>query len=198
LKWAQTRDGFIDIIRNSQSAAKPNWITNQFARMMVHKWRSEEQAILVGTNTALNDNPKLNVRDWHGNNPLRVLIDRTLRLPQNLHLFDGSLPTLIITEKNEKDHNSRNIIYNNTVFDGYLPEKILAELYRRNIQSVFIEGGAKLIQSFINAGLWDEARVFTGPVDFEKGIPAPTIQSENIKIESWSGFTLHIYRNSSI
>jgi diaminohydroxyphosphoribosylaminopyrimidine deaminase / 5-amino-6-(5-phosphoribosylamino)uracil reductase len=195
LKWAQTKDGFIDIIRDPSMPQEPTWITNQFARMLVHKWRAEEQSILVGTNTALFDNPKLNIRNWVGNDPLRIVIDRTLRLPSNLHLFDNSIQTLVFTEKSIKNPDRQNIIYHPIVFDNHLLKNILEELNHRAIQSVFIEGGSKLIQSFISAGLWDEARVFTGDGYFTNGISAPQIKIKPDETDKWSGFTLDIYYN---
>ncbi|HRS53852.1 MAG TPA: bifunctional diaminohydroxyphosphoribosylaminopyrimidine deaminase/5-amino-6-(5-phosphoribosylamino)uracil reductase RibD, partial [Bacteroidales bacterium] len=100
LKWAQSLDGFIDKERNSNEKLKgPTWITGDFFKKVVHKWRAEEQAIMVGTNTAINDNPKLTVREVPGKNPLRIVIDRVLKLPHNLNLFDSSTPTLVLTEQ---------------------------------------------------------------------------------------------------
>jgi diaminohydroxyphosphoribosylaminopyrimidine deaminase/5-amino-6-(5-phosphoribosylamino)uracil reductase len=198
LKWAQTLDGFIDVVRNPAVPQKPNWITNQYARMLVHKWRAEEQAVMVGTNTAFIDNPKLNVRDWAGESPLRVVIDRTLRLPSHLDLLNGSLPTLVFTEKKVKNIDNPNLIYCPIAFNEHLPKNITDQLFRRNIQSVLIEGGSKLLQSFINAGLWDEARVFTGNKYFINGVSAPKIEVPHISTENWSDFVLYIYRNTSI
>jgi diaminohydroxyphosphoribosylaminopyrimidine deaminase/5-amino-6-(5-phosphoribosylamino)uracil reductase len=196
LKWAQTQDGFIDSIRQPEKPQQPNWITNQYARMLVHKWRSEEQAILAGTNTAYIDNPKLNVRDWVGKSPLRVVIDRTLRLPGTLNIFDNSLPTLIFTEQQSGYNDSENCTYKTITFDNNLPEYILNELHSRGIQSMIIEGGAKLLNSFITAGLWDEARVFVGDICFTNGIPAPKLNQSHVELEKWKGFSLYIYRNS--
>lgn len=196
LKWAQTSDGFIDIHRDVSSPQKPNWITNQYARMLVHKWRSEEQSIMVGTNTALLDNPRLNVRDWSGNSPLRIVLDRSLRLPSDLHLFDGSLPTLIFTENQKKTTENRNNKICFTVFDEYLPEHIIKELFNQKIQSIIIEGGTRLLQSFIDVGLWDEARVFVGNVYFKSGKPAPVIGFKPALSEINTRFLLNIYKNS--
>lgn len=196
LKWAQTQDGFIDVIRNSAMPQQPNWITNQYARMMVHKWRSEEQAIMIGTNTAQIDNPKLNVRDWTGKNPLRIVLDRTLRLPNTLNILDKSTPTLIFTEKETGYNDSENCTYKHIVFDTNLLVNITNELYNRNIQSIIIEGGAKLLTSFITAKLWDEARVFVGDIHFNDGILAPRLPVNYAELEKWEGFSLYIYRNS--
>ncbi len=197
LKWAQTEDHFTDIIRDPSHPQQPNWITNEEARMLVHKWRSEEQAIMVGTNTALFDNPKLNVRYWKGRSPLRITVDRSLRLPNNLNIFDGTLPTIIFTENEAEDENSPNIEYITIPFDEYLPEHILGQLYHRQITSLIIEGGTKMINSFIEANLWDEARVFTGKKYFTEGIPAPVIKGPPVLTELWDEFKLEVYRNNS-
>ena len=117
---------------------------------------------MVGTNTALLDNPRLTVRNWTGTSPLRIVIDRSLRLPHNLHLFDGSVPTLIFTKMETGESHNPNIEYISIAFDEYLPEHILGQLYHRQITSLLIEGGSKLIDTFMKANLWDEARVFTG------------------------------------
>jgi len=174
LKWAQTVDGFIDVARDRNTVGRPTWITGWYEQTLVHKWRSEEQAIMVGTNTAMADNPFLDVRRWRGRQPLRITLDKNLRLPTSLNLFDGSQPTLVFTEKNLPD--KENVIYSTVPFDEHLPQHILNELYRRKIISVFIEGGARLLQSFIDAKLWDEARIFTGTVAFGDGVKAPVFR----------------------
>lgn len=174
LKWAQTKDGFIDVLRTENNDNGPTWISNEEARVLVHKWRSEEQAVLTGTHAARLDNPRLNVRDWSGKNPLRIVIDKDLNLSDKLNLFDHSQPTLVITEKNRK--NAENLNYFSTKFDENLPESILTCLYELKIQSVIIEGGTITLQHFINAGLWDEARIFTGEINFVSGVKAPEIK----------------------
>jgi diaminohydroxyphosphoribosylaminopyrimidine deaminase / 5-amino-6-(5-phosphoribosylamino)uracil reductase len=196
LKWAQTEDGFIDVVRHPAQQKKPAWITTEEARMLVHKWRSEEQTILVGTNTAFFDNPKLNVREWAGTSPIRIVIDRTLRLPQNLNLFDGSVSTIIFTQEVVEEQDNPNIEYITIPFDEYLPEHILGGLYRKKVQSLIIEGGTKLINSFLEANLWDEARVFTGSKYFIAGIDAPKLESSPMETEAWSDFRLDIFRNT--
>ena len=140
------------------------------SRQLVHQWRGEEQAILVGKNTALHDNPRLDVREWTGSNPIRIVLDSKLELPANLQVFDQHIPTLCYnTLKNETLPNLEWV---------KLPElsleALLSDLQRRNIQSVLIEGGSHILQQFLAAGLWDEARVFTSPITFEHGIAAPT------------------------
>ena len=166
LKWAQTQDGFI-----ARENYDSKWISCTQSRQLVHQWRAEEQAILVGTNTALYDNPKLNVRAWTGTNPIRVVLDAKGTLPSSLHLFDQQQPTLCYTTvKSEKLTNLEWV---------KLPqlslESLLKDLHSRQIQSVLIEGGSKTITKFIAAGLWDEARVFTSPIQFERGIAAPLL-----------------------
>ncbi|MDP4207264.1 MAG: bifunctional diaminohydroxyphosphoribosylaminopyrimidine deaminase/5-amino-6-(5-phosphoribosylamino)uracil reductase RibD [Bacteroidota bacterium] len=195
LKWAQTDDRFIDIERQPLSPQAPTWITNEEARILVHKWRTEEQAIMVGTNTAFLDNPQLNVRNWPGNSPLRVIIDRHLRLPRNLNIFDGSTPTLVFTHKDTEEEEAPNTEFVTIPFDEYLPEHIMGELFRHQVQSVIIEGGAKLLSSFIAANLWDEARVFTGNQYFGSGVAAPVMEKAPVASESWTEYKLDIFRN---
>ena len=193
LKWAQTIDGFIDFERKPGTPIKPNWITDEYARMLVHKWRAEEQAIMVATNTAEKDNPKLNVRDWHGNQPTRIVLDRTLRLKPDLNLFDGTQKTIVFTEQQKKDAN--NVAYVQLTFDKSFYAKVLNVLYNKDIQSVFIEGGAKFLQNLIDKNYWDEARVFIGDLKFLNGIKAPIINFQANKKEEITGSKLFTYKN---
>lgn len=194
LKWAQTQDGFIDKIRTKDSEQKPNWITNEACRTLVHKWRSETQAILIGTNTALIDNPKLNVRSWKGNSPIRIVIDKDLKLPNNLHIFDQSIPTIIIN--NEANRIQENLEYIKLKFDNNLLESLLHVLYTKNIVSVFVEGGKKTLQSFIDQNIYDEARVFVGSTTFEEGLSAPIINEPANQSITIDHSTLNIYINN--
>ncbi|MDD2797102.1 MAG: bifunctional diaminohydroxyphosphoribosylaminopyrimidine deaminase/5-amino-6-(5-phosphoribosylamino)uracil reductase RibD [Bacteroidales bacterium] len=175
LKWAQTKDGFIDKIRNEGEKPHPTPISNEMTRTHVHKLRSELQSILVGTNTAINDNPSLTVRFWSGNNPTRLLLDRKLRVPSNSILFNGKVPTLIFTEK-EKE-NSTNCEYVRIDFSNNPVLEILNILYRRNIQSLLVEGGRQLLQSFIDFDLWDEVQVEVADLTFDDGIAAPKFEA---------------------
>jgi diaminohydroxyphosphoribosylaminopyrimidine deaminase/5-amino-6-(5-phosphoribosylamino)uracil reductase len=175
LKWARTSDGFIDIIRDNDTLSKPVWISNEISRMLVHKWRTEEQAILVGTRTAIMDNPRLNAREWPGKSPVRMVIDRELKLPINLNLFDNSQKTLVFN--GQKEYTEGQIHYVKLDFSGNVLEQLLFYLYKTGIQSVFVEGGRKLISSFIGENCWDEARVLVGPKKFGEGIPSPEIHS---------------------
>lgn len=180
LKWAESQDGFIAPLTKDKK--EPVWISNQFSRQLVHKWRSEEQAILVGTNTVLDDNPKLDVRDWRGENPIRIILDRTGKISNAFFVKDEKTKTIIITE--EKLTLSENCIYENAIFDNKLTRTIANILYNYGIQSIIIEGGKKTLQSFIEDNFWDEARVFIGNIHFKNGLKAPIInrnfQTRNI------------------
>lgn len=183
LKWAETRDGLFAPADGSQF-----WITSPEARKLVHKWRSEEDAVLVGKNTAMADNPQLNVRDWPGRSPKRVVIDRNLELSTDLHLFDQSVETLVFNSiKTDIDGKIKYIALED--FDNYVPQYILFQLYLQDIQSVIIEGGAATLNAFIAAGLWDEARIFTGNKILGNGILSPVIKGVieiNIRVgEDW-------------
>lgn len=170
LKWAQTSDGFI-----AHSNYESKWISNELSRQLVHRWRSEEDAVLVGTRTAAHDNPSLTVRAWTGRNPTRVVIDRFLRLPESLRLFDQTEKTICY---NVLKHQA---VKNNLFIrldEGNFIHQLMADLYQQKIQSVMIEGGAQTLQLFIDAGLWDEARVFTATRSFGHGIAAPTIHGK--------------------
>lgn len=193
LKWAQTKDGFIDYNRPAFTPKEPTWITNEIDRSLVHKWRSEEASILVGTNTADKDNPKLNTRDWAGNNPLRLVIDRQLKLPGHLSLFDRSIPTIVLNDK--KNKKETNLEFIKLDFKGNVPSQIAGLLYKRKIQSLIVEGGQQLINSFIAQGLWDEARVFTGNVFFYSGIKAPEIHGKIVSSDLLHDSELNVFKN---
>ena len=193
LKWAQTIDGFIDLKRDRNKAEGAAWITNEYSDILVHKWRSEEDSIIVGSNTAFNDNPQLNVRHYYGRNLTRIVIDRELRLPVNLNLFDDTQPTIVLTEKDKND--TDNTKYVKIDFTKEICSQIIEVLYKRRIQSIIVEGGKTLLESFINAGLWDEARVFTCNCLFGEGMESPKISHNLIYTENIAGDTLLIYRN---
>ncbi|MBN1413614.1 MAG: bifunctional diaminohydroxyphosphoribosylaminopyrimidine deaminase/5-amino-6-(5-phosphoribosylamino)uracil reductase RibD [Bacteroidales bacterium] len=182
LKWAQSADGFLDVIREKVEIPQPNWISNEISRKLVHKWRTEEQAVMVGTNTALLDNPRLNVREWPGKSPLRIVLDRSLRLPPSLNLFNNQHTTLVINES--KDGRSGNCIYKKIPFTADLLSQVMKILHELDIQSVVIEGGKQLLDSFIKSCLWDEARIFTGSKLFKNGIKAPQIEGRK-KVQTW-------------
>jgi diaminohydroxyphosphoribosylaminopyrimidine deaminase/5-amino-6-(5-phosphoribosylamino)uracil reductase len=172
LKWAQSQDGLLAPIEKEEK--KPVWITNQYSRQIVHKWRAEEQAILVGTQTAIDDNPRLDVRDWTGNNPTRIVFDANNRIPKDSHLFDNQLKTIVIC-KNSDAISIENCIFERIDFNNNVALQILNILYEHQIQSVIIEGGLRTLQTFIDSGLWDEARIFTGTSIIHEGVQAPKI-----------------------
>jgi diaminohydroxyphosphoribosylaminopyrimidine deaminase / 5-amino-6-(5-phosphoribosylamino)uracil reductase len=180
LKWAQTLDGFID---RERETLEPhiNWITDDNTRMLVHKWRTEEQAVMIGGNTAAKDNPRLTVRDWVGRNPLRVVIDHTGNLNKSLHVFDEEADTILYTTTDSSYGNRTKTIVTDFTTDA-LPF-IFKTLYENNIQSLIIEGGRYLLTSVIESGLWDEARIFTGNRYFYKGIRSPEISGPIKSIE---------------
>lgn len=166
LKWAESADGFI-----ARPDYTPTPISGALARKLVHKWRTEEAAIMVGTRTALTDNPRLNAREWTGRQPVRIVIDRNLRLPPTLHLFDKSQPTLVYNyERNER---LTNLEYVKITPAADLITQIIPDLYQRSIQSVLVEGGTILLQSFLAADLWDEVRVLRSTQRLEAGVEAP-------------------------
>lgn len=173
LKWAQSMDGFLDTLREKGEILHPNWISNQTSRLLVHKWRSEEIAVMVGTNTILTDNPELNVRNWPGLSPVRVVPDKSGKLFDNLKIFNGKNKTIVF--RSTYKSNRENVEYVTLSEDRYDPPSFLEELYRRNILSVLVEGGANLLNSFIGSGLWDEARIFTGNIKCKNGIKAPVL-----------------------
>lgn len=192
LKWARTSDGFIDVIRQATNPVEPTWISNDISRMLVHKWRSQEQAILTGTRTALMDNPRLNVREWPGKWPLRLVIDRQLKLPQYLHVFDNQSDTLVFNAVTEKQEGRTR--YVKIGFDNLVPD-MLGYLAGNGIQSVLVEGGRALLESFVQAGLWDEAFVFTGPRKFGTGVPGPEMPALNTETCYIRQDVLTHYRN---
>lgn len=185
LKWAQTADGFMAAENHVQK-----WITNQYSKQLVHLWRSQEQSVLVGYNTAKIDNPQLNLRLWSGNQPVRAVINRDLSLDLKLHLFDGSQQTMIFSEK--EDSSRPDVI--RLKFDENLEESILEELHKSGLQSVIIEGGRKTLDGFINKGLWDEARIFSSSESWGSGIEAPRIEGKLIEQKTIGSDSLKIFR----
>ncbi|MEO6638944.1 MAG: bifunctional diaminohydroxyphosphoribosylaminopyrimidine deaminase/5-amino-6-(5-phosphoribosylamino)uracil reductase RibD [Ginsengibacter sp.] len=189
LKWAQSANGKIG--KKGQRVL----ISNNYTNRLVHKWRSQEAAILIGTNTAQEDNPSLTTRLWQGKNPVRIIIDKKLRLPSSLLLFDGETPTIIYNLF--KDSTGKNLNYVKLGSEKFIDE-LLQSLFEMNIQSVLVEGGSKTLQSFIDAGLWDEARVITNEeLTIENGIAAPEMKNFILeKQEKYLRDTITYYRNS--
>ncbi len=188
LKWAQTQDGFF-----SPKDASQRWISNDYAKQLVHQWRSEEDCVLVGKRTALADNPQLNVRLVSGRNPLRAVIDRNLELPASHYVFDNSVKTFVFNQqKTDVEGNTYYVAIED--FDHFLPQYILYQLYLQDVQSLIIEGGAKTLQSFIDADLWDEARIFTAPVFWGEGAKAPLIKGETTETIQIGSNQLHVIK----
>ncbi len=195
LKWAQTLDGFIDIDRHTEKYGAPTWITGDLALRLVHKIRSEENAILVGTQTAEKDNPSLTVRHWQGIDPLRILIDKELRLPRSLNLFDGNFETLVFNNlKNEKKGKTTLVKID---FKQSIIPQLFRELFRQKIQSVIVEGGRQLLQSFIDEGVWDEAHIYFGNKLFYNGIRAPHLRGNLAASEMLDNDKLVLIHNSA-
>ncbi|HEV7381663.1 MAG TPA: bifunctional diaminohydroxyphosphoribosylaminopyrimidine deaminase/5-amino-6-(5-phosphoribosylamino)uracil reductase RibD [Dyadobacter sp.] len=194
LKWAETADGYL-----GHSNGAPVAISGAYSNMHVHKWRSEEDAILVGFNTALVDNPSLNVRKWVGRNPVRIVLDRNGILPETLHFFDKSQPTLIAGYKNPKTEITYPQRYHEIPDTDHIQlnpgndevEQLLKELVNRKIHSVFVEGGPAVINSFLKSGLWDEIRRCQSNMVLGKGIMAPAPRgiltgSEKVQDDLWT------------
>jgi diaminohydroxyphosphoribosylaminopyrimidine deaminase / 5-amino-6-(5-phosphoribosylamino)uracil reductase len=180
LKWAESRDGFI--APKTKSSIEPFWISNVYSRQLVHKWRTKEQAILVGTQTVLDDNPSLDARHWRGQNPMRIVLDQNGKINLNASIYDGKLKTIIFTE--EKKAAIDQCIFENVIFDNRLVFRVIERLHHLNIQSVIVEGGRQTIQSFIDADLWDEARFFKTKLTLNEGTKAPKIKGNLLSKET--------------
>lgn len=189
LKWAQTRDGFV-----AREDFSSRWISGEGSRSLVHRWRGEEQSILVGTTTALMDNPRLTVRNGSGENPLRLVFDRELRIPLSSNLFSDSDPTWCFYSpalsppslSSQKRFISLQSFLDSPPVYSFVLKEFLQTLHQENIISVFVEGGTRLLSSFLDEGLWDEARVFEAPVSFGSGIQAPSMSGEAFRTEEIS------------
>lgn len=189
LKWAQTRNGYFAPPDGSRY-----WITSPLSRRLVHRWRSEEDAVMVGYRTALADDPQLTVRDWTGRNPLRIVIDRDLSLPPHLKLFDSSQKTVVFNARKTDVQGEVHYLEVEN-FDHYLPQFSLYQLYLMDIQSVIIEGGAATLNEFISSNLWDEARILTAPTDLPGGLIAPRIYGTLTAEKQIGTDRLQVYRN---
>ena len=192
LKWAQSQDGFIAPLKKTEQ--KPVWISNTYSRQLVHKWRTEEQAILVGTQTVIDDNPKLNSRDWYGNNPIRIVLDSNNRIPKENAVFDNQTKTIVLNNS-ENSISQENTTFERIDFKQNIAKQITDSLYNHNIQSVIIEGGLRTLQTFIDANLWDEARIFTGKSFLGEGIKAPLLSKTSSEKYFIDKDELTIFRN---
>ncbi len=168
LKWAETADGFI-----ADENKQPLAISCLQSRTLSHQWRTQEDAILVGTNTALNDDPKLNARLWAGPDPIRIVLDRTLRLPRELHLFDNTQKTICYNAFSNEEEGETTFVQID--FDENFLPHLFKDFHSRKIQSVLVEGGSQLLQAFLNDGHFDEIRMFKSPNAIGKGTSAPLL-----------------------
>jgi diaminohydroxyphosphoribosylaminopyrimidine deaminase / 5-amino-6-(5-phosphoribosylamino)uracil reductase len=186
LKWAETSDGFI-----AKEDFNSKWISNEYSRKIAHKWRAEEDAVMIGKNTASYDNPKLNVRDWSGEDPIRIVIDKNLQLPETLDIFDPSKKTLCYNFIRQKKTDQLEYVKIDPA--KKIVESVLADLYQRKVQSLIVEGGTQLFQSFIEMNAWDEVRVFKCEKEFKTGIKRPEFYGRLINNDDMMGDKLFTY-----
>ena len=180
LKWAESKDGFMAPL--SKSETKPVWISNTYSRQLAHQWRAEEQAILVGANTVVQDNPSLTTREVEGANPIRIVIDLKNSLPESYNIFNSEAKTIRLTSKDMDTKRP-------------LAFEVCKALYKHQINSVIIEGGPKTLQAFIDENLWDEARIFTGKLNLNEGILKPQINGTLVAETAIGSDCLKILRN---
>lgn len=203
LKWAQSSNGKM---ARADRARFP--ISNEISQRVVHKWRSEEASILVGTNTALFDDPDLGNRFWHGSNPIRLVVDMELRLPSSLKIFNGKIPTIVFNlykhSLEEIDFRSADMLgklgvaYYQVALDADLVQQIMHALFQLKIQSVLVEGGAKLLQSFIDEGYWDEIRLITNKdLQLADGISSPAFEGNKIDEEELFSDRIEVFKPST-
>ncbi len=171
LKWARSVDGFIDLERQAGDTPEPHWITGDTERILVHRWRAAEDAILAGGGTVRTDNPSLDVRLWKGKNPVRIIVSRSGNMDPLSKVFDGSVETILFTCNRKVSLPGIEVVQ--LADNEYFVEEILSALREIGIQSLFVEGGACIMRHFIESGLWDEARRFTGKMRFGTGVPDP-------------------------
>ncbi|MGQ9619549.1 MAG: bifunctional diaminohydroxyphosphoribosylaminopyrimidine deaminase/5-amino-6-(5-phosphoribosylamino)uracil reductase RibD [Bacteroidales bacterium] len=193
LKWAEGADGFIDTERTEGSSPEPYWITGLAERVLVHRWRASEEAILVGGETIRKDKPKLNVRYWKGQDPVRVILSRSGNLGN--YLSNNEIKSKVITftcNRYADTGNSKMVLLDEKEIAA---ERICETLYNENIQSLLVEGGARVLEHFISNGLWDEARIFKGFINFRKGVRAPVTEGEEISVMSFETSLLRIIIN---
>lgn len=193
LKWAESADGFIAPLQKNEQ--KPVWLSNIYSRQLTHKWRSEEMAILVGTNTVLNDNPSLTTRDYVGKNPVRIYLDTNHKIDSSFTITNSDAKTICLTKKTPTN-SLENIIYKEINFNS-LVDEICKVCYKEKLQSIIIEGGSYTLQQFIEKNIWDEARVFKSAPILTYGVLAPKLKSEKITgKQAITNNTLVIYKNT--
>lgn len=188
LKYAKSKDGFI-----AQKKGTPVWISNRFNKRLTHKWRSEIDAIMIGTNTARMDNPSLTTRYYHGQNPIRIVLDKNLKLDGTLHIFDNRATTIVFNAL--KSLQKGNIQFIKVDFENQLLEQILVILHKKKISNLLVEGGAILLQSFIDTSLWDEARILTGDIYLQEGVAEPKFTAPLVQEFLLGTDTISIYKN---
>ena len=191
LKWAQSADGFLDIQRYEGHKTEPTWITGKPERILVHKWRASEQAILVGAGTIRADDPGLNVREWEGPDPIKMILSSSGSFKKESILNETNSATVVFTHNRDANIANSIIVRLNDTEPSSL--QIAGYLFNSDIQSLLIEGGAKILNHFISTGLWDEARIFTGGKHFNSGVKAPVIGGKLLSRTDFSGSYLKIY-----
>ncbi len=195
LKWAETQDGFI--APKTKDEIKPVWITNKHSLQLVHKWRAEEQAILVGTNTVLQDNPTLTTRNWTGKNPIRIVIDKEENLSKDFNIFNNEAETITISSNTKvRSSKPRNLEFIDWNLKHSIAQQICDVLFNKEITSVIVEGGKQTLQTFIDANFWDEARVFTGNMKCNEGVKAPKLSGQMVIEEKIQNDTLRLFENT--
>lgn len=192
LKFAQSADGFMG------KTEEQVWLSNPISKRLVHKWRSETDAIMVGTNTSLIDNPQLTNRLYYGPSPLRIVLDRKLRLPSSLHLMDDSQATWVITEQTPPPTQKKQTAYHQLEFNKKLLQQLMTLLYEKQKSSLLVEGGLALLKSFLDVNLWDEIRIFKTDKILHNGIDAPRINAQPIARHQILNDELLVFKNEEI
>ena len=188
LKWAETKDGYI-----ARENGDSKWISNEISRRYVHRWRSHECGILVGIETANRDNPRLNVRDWKANHPIRIVLDPNLRIKKNLKIHEGPNMTFIYNSKLNKEEGNVKFIKINS----FNLDLILNDIYSKGVSSILVEGGTKTINYFIEKSLWNEARIFKSNINFKRGIDSPKINTDKYDYRNILKDKLYIIQNNA-
>lgn len=197
LKWAKTKDGYLDLLRDSESSPHINWITGPELKQLVHKWRTEESAILVGGRTLIHDNPSLTAREYFGENPTRIAIDTQGGLPSHLDFFDTKARSILLKKKDISFSTPKNIILED-IDDNDSVAEMLERLYNAGISSIIIEGGQVTLERFLQSGLWDEARILTGDKSFGAGLRAPALDHEPDQRIGYGKELLEVYYSAGL
>lgn len=198
LKWAQSSDGFIDKERSATNTT-PTIISTDFSKVLVHKLRSETDAIMVGTNTVIADNPSLTTRLWFGKDPIRVILDRTLRIPRDREIYNNKVKTIIVTGIKEHPSNGEHIEYLHIKFDAEFLINLFSELKNKGIQSIMVEGGSQLLSAIIDAQLWDEAFIEIADIQLQAGTKAPNLDAKLVEAHEWKqSKRLHIVGHTDL